>query len=378
MEPVDFAHAHIRAMHSYVPGLQINTPDVIKLNSNENPFPASAHVLRALQKALEENRLQLYPDPRASALRQRLAAEAKQETARCIVTNGSDEALSLLFRTVLGPGDRLVIARPTYSLYPILAQMQQAELIEIPLTESWNMDFPALLKASQSAKLCILANPNAPTGVVESRQALLDFAATNPGLTLVDEAYVAFGGESVADQAGTEAYPRLLTTNTFSKTHSLAGQRIGWMFADATLTEQFDKLRDSYNVSRLAQVAALAALEDADERQRRITEICSNRDRFARELEELGFSTLPSKANFVFTRPPESMRGGLIDALNTRKVAVEAGVATAKLILQLLRSEDILVRHFEAPPCTEYLRISIGHWPQMDRILRLLYSISRR
>lgn len=377
MEPVDFAHAHIRAMHSYVPGLQINTPDVIKLNSNENPFPASAHVLRALQKALEENRLQLYPDPRASALRQRLAEEAKQEAARCIVTNGSDEALSLLFRTVLGPGDRLVIARPTYSLYPILSQMQQAELIEIPLTESWNMDFPALLKASQSAKLCILANPNAPTGVVESRQALLDFAAANPGLTLVDEAYVAFGGESVADQAGTEAYPRLLTTNTFSKTHSLAGQRIGWMFAHAALTEQFDKLRDSYNVSRLAQVAALAALEDADEHQRRITEICSNRDRFSRELEELGFATLPSKANFVFTRPPDSMRPGLIAALNTRKVSFDAAAATAALILQLLRTEDILVRHFAAPPCTEFLRISIGAWPHMDRILRLLYSIPR-
>ncbi|MBX7056426.1 MAG: aminotransferase class I/II-fold pyridoxal phosphate-dependent enzyme [Leptospirales bacterium] len=377
MEPVEFARAHIRSMQSYTPGLQINSPDVIKLNSNENPFPPSPAVLQALHNAIDHDHLEKYPDPRSSALRKRLAEVYGQQAERCIVTNGSDEGLSLLFRTVLEPGNAMLSARPSYSLYPILAAMQQARHIEAPLGEDWRMDFVALRQLSREARLTILANPNAPTGIAEDREALLDFAGQNPGLTLIDEAYVAFGGQSCAAFAGTESYPRLLVMNTFSKWASLAGQRIGWMFSHASLNQQFDKLRDSYNVSRLGQAAALAALNDEAEQSRRLHAIRENRDRFVSELASLGFDTLPSSANFVFSEPPDSMRSGLLSALQVRGAAAPPEASCAELILLLLRTEDILVRYFREAPCQKRIRISIGTWPQMDRILRLLYSLSR-
>lgn len=373
MSPAALVLAHIRAMESYVPGLQINEPGIIKLNSNENPFPASPAVRAALLAALDDNRLQLYPDPRSLQLRAALAARAGRGADHVIVANGSDEALNLLFRATLGAGDRLVFADPTYSLYPILANMQCAVSVPIRVRADWRVDLPAMLTAARSAKLAILVNPGAPTGLPESRADLLEFARENPGLTLIDEAYIAFGGESVADVAGSADYPRLLVTGTFSKAYSLAGQRIGWLLAHPDLIRELDKLRDSYNVSRLAQVAALAALNDEAELQRRVALLRAENARLQAELGALGFETIPGQANFILTRPPESIGAGARRALEAAGAGASSADArnAAELYYRYLKHNNVLIRYFASPPCTEHVRISIGSTEQMDRVLEL-------
>lgn len=394
MNPLDFVLPRIRAIDGYVPGIQPNDPEVIKLNTNENPFPVASAVRAALERALVDDRLHLYPDPRSTELRRTLAQKVGAPESRCFVGNGSDEVLTILMRTVLGETDLLVTARPTYSLYPTLAALTGARAVEVDLNDEWRMDFAGLAQAVRDAgraKLCIVTNPNAPTGIAESRARLLDFAREIPALLLADEAYAEFGGESVADLAGTDEYPTLLACGTFSKTYSLAGQRIGWVLAHPALVAEFDKVRDSYNVGRLSQIAALAALGDEAELKRRIDIIKTTRDDFTRHLAALGFRTLPSSANFIFTEPPAFLRAlglpvvqapGSANTTPSAATSTTGGARTANTAAHAcyehLRARKILVRYFPAPRTAGHLRITIGTREQMERVIAVLTELCKQ
>jgi histidinol-phosphate aminotransferase len=285
--------------------------------------------------------------------------------------------LSILFRSVLGEGDSIVTATPTYSLYPTLAALLGARVEAVPVREDWQMDLPRMQQFMQARSpvaaisdrkpLAIITNPNAPTGLVESREAVLSFAQDNPALTLVDEAYADFGTCSVASLAGAAEYTRLLVCGTFSKTYSLAGGRVGWLLAHPRMIAELDKIRDSYNINRLTQAAALAALRDQGELARRIDIIVANRAYLMTELARLGFFTLPGQANFVFTRPPERLR----QTLNHRLPDGTPVDSIGQLYYEHLKARKILVRHFPGPRTDEFVRITIGNREQMERLIRV-------
>lgn len=372
--PVEFILPRIRSMHGYVPGLQLNDPSIIKLNTNENPFPVAPAVRAALEDALREDRLHLYPEPRSSELRTAVAAKFGREPESVLIGNGSDDVLSILFRSVLAPGDLMVIPRPTYSLYPTLVAMIGATLAEVNVREDWAIDWAGMRDAVNftSSKISVFANPNAPTGRLEQREDVLAFARDNPALTLSDEAYTdfaGFGAHSVANVAGSAEYPRLLACGTFSKTYSLAGQRIGWLMGAPELIAEFDKVRDSYNVSRLAQVAALAAWRDEDELRRRIETICANREYLVAELGGLGFETVPPSANFIFTKPPQIFAA-------MKLPSGEKPVNGAQAYFELLKARKILVRYFSGGRIGEFVRITIGSREQMERLVTVTRELA--
>jgi histidinol-phosphate aminotransferase len=212
--------------------------------------------------------------------------------------------------------------------------------------------------------LAAFANPNAPTGIAESEKDILDFASRNPSLTLVDEAYADFGNVSVFKNAGTSSYPRLLVSGTASKALSLAGARIGWLCAEESLIAELEKIKDSYNVSRLAQAAALAAVLDKTEFEKRRDEIVNNRNFLTEGLGRLGFETLPSSTNFIFTRPPADLR-----TLSQR------GETAAGAYYRLLLEKKILVRYWSSEKLKEWIRITIGTRADMEKLLSTTDSI---
>ena len=360
--PAKFIHAHIRRMRGYEPGLQPQAEQgkLIKLNTNESPFPPSSKVIAALEEALQANRLHLYPDPLSRKLRRVIGEDYGLSEKHVLIGNGSDEILTLIFRATLGSQSQgvLVCTQPSYSLYPILAQalgLSPQDICEVPLQKNWHIDFTALLRElkSQASKkqLAVLANPNAPTGIAEPLMEVLDFAKANPVLSLVDEAYAPFGGQSIGSYAGTQAYPRLLVCGTFSKVYSLAGQRIGWLLAHPDIICQLDKIRDSYNVSYLAQIAALTAWQEKEEIQKRIQTICENRSYLLTQLSAMGFHSLPASANFIFTQPPPEK-------------------LSAAEYSQALAENKIFVRHFpKQGRISEYVRISIGSIEDLEKFL---------
>ncbi len=362
-----FLSRDVLEMAAYVPGYQPppslskdQSSAFLKLNTNESPFPPSPSVIAAIQEALDEKALQLYPDPLSQELRQAIGESYALSAEHVLIGNGSDELLSLLFRAVLERDDSLLVNDPSYSLYPVLAKAQGAKAKAVALKkEDWHMDFCSLkqeaLEAAQKKrpyKLLALANPNAPTGISEKREELLSFVKSNPGLSLVDEAYAPFMSSSLAAEAGAKHYPRLIVCGTFSKAYSLAGARVGWLIAHPCLIEQLDKLRDSYNVNSLSQKAALAAWLDRKEIDRRIQIICANRTFLAEGLGELGFFTLPSSANFLFTFPPP------------------VSVCSAAAYNDFLEQKKVLVRYFPSHPrLAKGVRITISHREDMARLL---------
>lgn len=345
--PLSFVAPRVRNMVGYVPGLQLNDPSIVKLNTNENAFPLPAPVLDAIEKELRRNRLHLYPNPSSAPLRERLAALHGVGAENVFVGNGSDEVLRLVFQVFLERGEAVGVLDPSYSLYPVLAEMFGNAIQRVPLRSDWTADFDAL--AAVASKIDIITNPNAPTGIQASRDDVLAYVDRVQRPVLVDEAYMAFGDASVMDQAGRR--PLLLSCNTFSKAFSLAGMRIGWLVAHADVIREVDKLRDSYNVSALAQVCALAALDHIELLEAHAAEICRVRDVFSRGLSDLGFEVLPSRANFVFAAGPG--RSG-------------------RAVYEWLLEHHVLARHFSGGRLDPFVRISIGTSAAMEQVLHVL------
>jgi histidinol-phosphate aminotransferase len=341
----------VRRVAPYVPGEQPG-PDqrVIKLNTNENPYPPSPRVRAALAQAGDE-RVRLYPDPGARRLRERAAALYDVPLDHILAGNGSDELLALLLRATIDPGDRVAFPVPTYSLYETLVAVQGGEPVRIPFGDDFTLP-PAL--ADAGARLTLLCNPNSPSGTLVARAEVEALARAVTGILVVDEAYVDFAREHALALVGRHA--NVIVVRTLSKSFSLAGLRVGLAFGHPELLAGLQKVKDSYNLSRLSQAAGEAALEDVAWMRANVARIHATRDTLSKRLRELGFHVLPSDANFVLARRPR---------MDLAPVA------------QALAARGILVRHFGVPALQDALRITVGTDEETAALLEALTTILR-
>ncbi len=350
--PVDLLRSAVRAMPGYTPGEQ--AVDSVKLNTNEGAYPPSPRVMATLT-AIGEDSLRLYPDPVSLRLRDAAARRYGVAIENVLAGNGSDDCLTILYRGFLEPGERVVCPWPTYGLYDTLASIQGAELVRLPFRQlGRRYELPADL-GRQRAKMIILANPNNPSATlipVEQLRALCDEVAEK-AIVVVDEAYVDFAlgagiDASILPYLGQHA--NLAVLRTFSKSYSLAGARLGLLFASPPVIEALTKIKDSYNVNAITQALGVAALEDRASHESAVRRTLDERVRLERALEEFGFSWPESAANFLL---------------------VEIG-DRAEEIYQALKQEGLLVRWWRAPELRTKLRISVGRPEDNDRLLAAL------
>jgi histidinol-phosphate aminotransferase len=330
-------------MRAYTPGEQPRDRRYVKLNTNENPYPPSPLVLRALREAVGED-LRVYPDPLAERLREKAAAVYGVEKENVLVGNGSDEVLAIVMRACVERGDPVAYPVPTYSLYDTLVAIQGGEARRVPFPEDFSLP-PALFETE--ARVTLLCNPNSPSGTFVPVARIEELAGRVRGLLVVDEAYVDFAPQSAL--ALVRRHPRVMVVRTFSKAFSLAGLRVGLGFAHPDLIAELAKVKDSYNVSRLSLAAALAALEDYGWMRRNAERIKDGRRRLVAGLERLGFFVHPSEANFVLARRP--------------------GRSLEPLYLAL-RERGVLVRYFSG--LGDALRITVGAKEEIEALLRAL------
>jgi len=339
----------VKNITPYVPGEQPRDRRFIKLNTNENPYPASAKVMAAIGSvtALEAR---LYPDPQVAELRRTLAAYHNLAIDQVFVGNGSDEVLAMMFPAFFDRTDTIAFPDITYSFYPVYAALYQIPYVAVPLQEDFTIDFNDFPKG---LKALLLANPNAPTAIAVSSAEIENQLRRRPEtLVIVDEAYVDFGAESVVPL--TCRYDNLLVIQTMSKARSLAGLRVGMAFGNPELIRALECIRDSFNSYTLdvvAQRAARAAYEDVAYFEKTRAAIIATREKTVAALTGIGMKILPSTANFVFCTWP--------------------GVAGAE-IQQYLRDNGVLVRRFNKPRIEDWLRITIGTDEEMDEVVRLL------
>lgn len=344
--PIDLALPHVAKLHAYTPGLQPTDASWIKLNTNECPYPPSPRVAEALRRELGDDAasLRLYPNPKSQPLRRLIASIHGVDEAQVIVGNGSDDVLNLLVRVFGGPATAVGFTSPSYSLYPVLVAIQDgaSEVIEFDRS----MQLPVERIATSGAKAFFLTSPNAPTGVGFSNTVLAGVLRRFGGVLVVDEAYAPFAEENAVSLLA--AHPNLVVVRTLSKAHALAGMRVGYALADAGVIDLLDRVRDSYNVDRLAQVAAAAALGDPGYYDAIIGKIKRTRDYWAHEWRERrGWFIYPSAANFIFVEP--------------RDAAGRCGPEIAKALYDFFVSRRILVRAFPSHALTApFLRISVG------------------
>ncbi len=332
-------------MHAYTPGEQPEGSGWIKLNTNENPYPPSPRVAAALKQEIGKNgaRLRLYPNPSSRPLRDALAKFHGVSTDWILAGNGSDDILNLLMRVFAGPDRPAGMTTPSYSLYPVLAALQSAPLVKIAFKKTFALDVARI--AQCRANIFFLTSPNAPSGVGFPTAVIAQIAQKFPGILVVDEAYAAFAAENAA--ALVTKFPRLVITRTFSKSHSLAGLRIGYAVANPEIISLLDRARDSYNLDRLAQAAALASLQDQNYFRDTLARILRTRESFLAKIRALGWFAHPSQANFVLLEP-KNARG-------------DSGPAVAQNLFAFLKDRRILVRYFGKHPLTHAaLRVTIG------------------
>jgi len=346
----------VHRLTPYVPGEQPKLDNLIKLNTNEHPYGPSPRAIAAIRDAADDS-LRLYPDPNADRLKTALAQRHGVTPAQVFVGNGSDEVLAHAFLGLLKQDDPLWFPDITYSFYPVYCGLYELAYKTIPLVEDYSLrpdDY--LPTASGRAGAIIFANPNAPTGRLLALSDVERIVAGNPdAVVLVDEAYVDFGGESAIPLV--EHYPNLLVVQTFSKSRSLAGLRVGFAVGHPELIEALERVKNSFNsypLDRLALAGALASVEDEAHFRDSCDRVIASRSRLNGKLAGLGFEVLPSVANFVFARHPQRDAAALAAAL---------------------RERAIIVRHFRAPRIDQFLRITIGTDAQCDALVAALGEI---
>jgi histidinol-phosphate aminotransferase len=348
--PAGFVKAALRGFEPYVPGQQ--PPDGqgwIKLNTNESPWPPSAKVLAAVREAVDE-RLRLYPNPNGRAAREEIARHHGLRPDQVIVGNGGDELIELCFRAFVGGGDNVAFAPPTYPLFEPLAAIHEAVPERHPLDADWEL--PSSF-ASDPAPLKFLVNPNSPTGTWLDREQVSAVVERSRGVVALDEAYVDFAPEDRLDLLRGGAR-NLLVLRTFSKSYALAGMRIGYAMGDPPLIAALDLVKDTYNVDRLALVAAAAAIRDAQYHDRLVGFVVGERAWLSDELRRAGFEVVPSATNFIFARP--------------------IGRSAAELHAAL-RERRILVRHYDREPIAGWFRVSVGTREQHEALLQALKEV---
>ena len=346
--PEGFLKQSLRGFQPYTPGEQPEDPGGwVKLNTNESGLPPSPRVLEALRRAVGED-LRLYPSPTAAPARRAIARAYGVQPDQVALGNGGDELIAMCFRAFAGAGQRVAYPTPTYPLLEPLCRIHEVEPSEHPLDADWAL--PASL-AADPAPLKFVVNPNSPTGTWVGREAIERVVGSAAGVVVLDEAYVDFAPESRLDLL-TE-HPNLLLLRTMSKSYALAGLRIGLALGGSDLIAALDLVKDSYNLDRLAIVAAVAAVEDQEHHDAIVRHVVAERAWLAGELRGLGFEVAPSAANFLLARPPAA--GGQVH--------------------QELRRRRVLVRHYDRPPLDGWCRVTIGTRAQHERLLEALGEI---
>ncbi|GAB6070730.1 histidinol-phosphate transaminase [Thiomicrorhabdus hydrogeniphila] len=342
----------VHTLTPYVPGEQPKVSNLIKLNTNENPYPPSEHVLKVI-KDVADDKLKLYPDPNADVLKQRIADYHGLQANQVFVGNGSDEVLAHAFQALLKHDKPLLFPDITYSFYPVYCGLYNIDFKEVPLTNDFTINIDDY---QQECGAIIFPNPNAPTGrLLELNQieSLLKSHANQ--VVVIDEAYIDFGGNSAITLVN--QYPNLLVTQTLSKSRSLAGLRVGFAIGHADLIEGLERVKNSFNsypLDRMAIYGAAASFDDEDAFQQTCKAIIKTREELVSHLEKIGFDVIPSKANFIFAR---------------HKTFAAEEIATK------LRDKSIIVRYFNKPRIDQHLRITIGNNQENQALCNALSEI---
>ncbi|TGK91832.1 histidinol-phosphate transaminase [Leptospira brenneri] len=344
------------AFKPYTPGEQPGlSTSTIKLNTNENPYPPSPKIKEAVEKVLESGVLRKYPNYHGRKLQELIAKDYDLDPNQILVTNGSDEALRLLFQALVGPEDVVVAPDPTYSFYPVLTEqmMVGATYKAVPLKDDLHFDFDSLTK--EKGKLLCFAHPNAPTGVEEEKSKLLNLIKNFEGIVLSDEAYIDFTEPNSSLVSEIKNHPNLVVSRTFSKSYALAGLRVGYLIGSLEVISWIRKLKDSYNVGILDQVIAEVSYADKEYFLEKRSLVISERTKLKKELESLGFEIPNSSTNFLFCKP-------------------KLGVSPESLYLQL-KEKNILIRYFSTGISKDYIRITIGTPEENQTLIKTIRGL---
>ena len=348
---VDYTRSEVSRMAGYVPGRQPSPGSrTIKLNTNESPLPPSPKVAAAITDVLlDDSIMRRYPDPQSLELRQVAVGISGCQSSQVIAGNGSDELLRVVLDTFVEKDEVVAFFKPSYSLYPVLSRIRGGRIKSLPLFQEGSIYQPD----TDGIKLFFLTSPNAPLGFSFSKDYIRELARNLQGILVVDEAYADFAEENALTLV--QELDNLIVLRTLSKSYGLASLRVGLGFAASALIEQLDKVRDSYNLDRLAQVGACAALADQDYLQKTVALVVAERRRLSLALEALGFKVEPSQTNFIFVTPPP-------------------GCDAAKLYAGLEKN-GILVRYFADPDLAHGLRISIGTAAEMNQLILVIKNL---
>ncbi|PIC97444.1 histidinol-phosphate transaminase [Sporosarcina sp. P26b] len=344
-----------RRTEPYVPGEQLNQPDIIKLNTNENPYPPSPKVLEAIQSELNGNTLQRYPSPTVDPLRHAIAETYGLTKENVFVGNGSDEVLAFSFMAFFEPGKTIKFPEISYSFYPVYSKLFNISFEKVPLNNDFTLPKKQFYNSPGGV---IIPNPNAPTSIYAELDVIEDILKNNPDqIVIIDEAYIDFAGPSAMKLI--DRYANLLVIQTTSKSRALAGLRVGFALGQPELIAGLTRIKDSFNsytIDRLAMAGATAAFVDHAYFTESTNKIIRTRESAVHMLKELGFEVLPSDANFVFAKPLHK---------------------EAKVLYQLLKDRGILVRHFDQEGIRDYIRISIGTDNQMNTLFEVLKQLTK-
>ena len=344
-----FFRNEVVSMSPYTPGEQPQTGKVIKLNTNENPYPPSPRVVEAIHQAT--SRLERYPDPLGTAFRRAAADVLNVDPDMILCGNGSDDCLTVLTRAFVGDGQKLRLPYPSYILYRTLAELQSAQFEEIPFDKNFGLS-ESFYAQDESLKLIYLPNPNSPSGTMIDHASILKHADSVDCPVVVDEAYVDFAPTNCIDLI--QQNPKIIVTRTFSKSYALAGLRFGFLVAHPEMVQMLRKVKDSYNTDLLSLAGATAAISDQVWLKSNVARIIDTRTRMQSELRKLGFDVIESHANFLWcTRTDRPL----------------------KPLYEQLRMNGILVRYMNYPGWSDGLRISVGSDAQIDAMLVVLADL---
>jgi histidinol-phosphate aminotransferase len=347
---MNYFRPDIERMAGYVPGEQPQGGKFIKLNTNENPYPPSPAVARAIHEAMEQG-LARYPDPLGTAFRLRAAELVGVGPDWILCGNGSDDLLTIVTRALVGTGELLRLPYPSYILYASLAEIQGARWEEVPFADDWQLprEFAAPV---DGLKLAFLTNPNSPTGTMVSRAQIRQIADQLPCPLLIDEAYVDFAEFNCVDLV--RENEKILVSRSLSKSYALAGLRFGYLVAQPQMIREFYKVKDSYNCDTLSIAGATAAIDDEEWLRENHARVLATRLRLTNGLRQLGFAVIESQANFVWC---------------------EHSNRSARELYEDLKRERILVRYMNYPRWRDGLRISVGTDAQIDALLTMLQTM---
>lgn len=346
-----YTRKNIIEMDGYTPGEQPKQKDLIKLNTNENPYPPSPITARLLAGFASE-KLRLYPDPSADELRKTIGDTYGFAIENIITGNGSDDILNIITRTFVNENERIVCFDPSYSLYGVLAKIQNADTYLISLTEDFSIskDFFSCeldkLSRQKDLKVFFIANPNSPTGNAFPIREIEAICSRFNGIVVVDEAYADFAEDNALRLL--KKFDNLIVTRTLSKSYSMAGVRLGWAISSPSIIKEMVKVKDSYNVNMLSQLLAIGALEDQPYFKDIVSQIKTTRVRLVNKLKSLRFTVIPSQSNFVMVSPPDKNGNNLF---------------------LFLRSRNIIVRYFPSPKTKDFIRITVGRDEDMQKLI---------